>query len=348
MSRHARETRAGRPGELQHGLALLSALPRPPVGLTPHTVVHTQDKLALRHYPARGEARAVLVIVVPSLINRASICDLEPDRSLVGGLAERGHPVYLVDWGVPGPEDAAEDVAYVLLELLHRAVDRACRHAGAPRAVLFGYCQGGTLAAMYAALRPRRVHGLIALAAPVRFSEGGRFRDFTDPAHFDFDGLIDETGLVPVDWMKAGFQLLDPMGIPQKLASVSRASKDPQRLRRVLARERWLEENVPVPGAFAREFIQKGYQEDRLEAGTWDVAGECVELGAITAPVLLLACERDFICPAAAALPLAEAVSSEDVQVEVLETGHIGAVVGRYGPETLQPLLDTWLQRVAP
>ena len=164
--------RTGRPGELQHGLALLAALPRPPVGLTPHEVVHRQDKLTLRHYPAKGAATGLPVVVVPSMINRASICDLEPDRSLVGGLAERGHPTYLVDWGVPGPEDAAEDVAYVLLELLHRALDRACRHAGQPQAVLLGYCQGGTLAAMYAALRPGRVAGLIALNAPVRFREG--------------------------------------------------------------------------------------------------------------------------------------------------------------------------------
>ncbi len=338
--------RTGRPGELQHGLALLAALPRPPLGLTPHTVVHTQDKLVLRHYPAQGERQAVPVVVVPSLINRATICDLEPDRSLVGGLAANGHPTYLVDWGVPGPEDAGEDVAYVLLELLHRALDRACRHAVAPRAVLLGYCQGGTLAAMYAALRPTRVHGLITLAAPVRFSEGGRFRDFTDPSHFDVDALVDERGLVPVDWMKAGFQLLDPMGIPQKLVAVARASSDPVRLRRVLARERWLEENVPVAGAFAREFIRNTYQEDRLEAGTWHVAGERIDLGAITAPLLLLACERDFICPAAATLPLAELVGSDDVQVERLETGHIGAVVGRYGPAKLQPLLDTWLRRV--
>jgi len=339
-------TRTGRPGELQHGLALLASLPRPPLGLTPHTVVHTQDKLALRHYPPRGELRALPVVVVPSLINRATICDLEPDRSLVGGLAAQGHPTYLVDWGVPGPEDAGEDVAYVLLELLHRALDRACRHAGTRQAVLLGYCQGGTLAAMYAALRPRRVAGLITLAAPVRFSEGGRFRDFTDPAHFDAEAVIDDTGLVPVHWMKAGFQLLDPMGISDKLVAVARASRDPERLRRVLARERWLEENVPVAGAFAREFIRNTYQEDRLEAGTWHVAGERVDLGAITAPLLLLACERDFICPKAATLPLAELVGSDQVQVEVLQTGHIGAVVGRYGPEKLQPLLDTWLREL--
>jgi polyhydroxyalkanoate synthase len=338
--------KSGRPGELQYGMALLAALPRPPLGLTPHRIVHTQDKLVLRHYPAKAPRQALPVVVVPSLINRATICDLEPDRSLVGGLAERGHPTYLVDWGVPGPEDAHEDVAYLLLELLHRAIDRACRDAGAPGAVLLGYCQGGTLAAMYAALRPRRVRGLIALAAPIRFSEGGRFRDFTNPAHFDFDAMLDAQGLVPVEWMKAGFQLLDPMGIPQKFVAVARASRDPVRLRRVLARERWLEENVPVSGAFAREFIRNTYQGDRLEAGTWFVGGEQVDLGAITAPTLVLACQRDFICPAASALPLAELVGSEDVQVELLETGHIGAVVGRYGPEKLQPLLDRWLRRI--
>ena len=52
-------------------------------------------------------------------------------------------------------------------------------------AFVLGYCQGGTLATMYAALRPARVRGLVALNTPVCFREGGRFREFVDAAVFD-------------------------------------------------------------------------------------------------------------------------------------------------------------------
>lgn len=330
---------------IRRGMWLLATLPKPPIMTTPHAVVHRQNKLALRYYAPRAPAHGTPIVVVPSLINRASVCDLEPDRSLVGGLAALGHPVYLVDWGVPGPEDAGLGVGEVLLDLLHRSIFRACHHAGAERVHLLGYCQGGTLAAMYAALRPERVAGLIALAAPVRFSGAGRFAAFTAPEVCDVDALVGPDGLVDVDIMKSSFRLLDPMGNLTRFLAIEAASADPVRLGRTLARERWLEENVPLPGAFAREFITAAYQQDRLLDGSWEVRGEAVDLGRITCPVLVLPCARDFIAPPEACLPLAEATGSADVTVEVLEAGHIGAVVGGYGPKVFYPLVDRWVRR---
>ena len=79
---------AGVPGlaesaRVRRGMEVLATTPRPPVGLTPHAIVHAQDKLVVRYYAPRGKARATPVVIVPSLINRAYICDLEPGRSLV-------------------------------------------------------------------------------------------------------------------------------------------------------------------------------------------------------------------------------------------------------------------------
>ncbi len=338
----------------RRGVLLHATLPRPPVAGTPHEVVHTQDKLSLRYYdparlgadPARSRRRPV--VVVPSMINKYWICDLEPDRSLVGALARAGHPTYIVDWGEPGPEDAEEDVAYVVLNLLHRAIDRACRHAGAARAAVLGYCQGGTLAAMYTALRPRRVAGLVALNTPVRFSEGGAFLRLVGEGAVDVEGMIGPDGLVPVELMKSGFKLLDPMGNWHKYIALEADSHNPQRLARTLARERWLEENVPVSGAFAREFVAHTYRGDDLLEGGWALAGERVDLKAITCPVNVVACERDFIAPAAACTPLAEAVGSEDVELNVLPIGHIGVVVGSFAPKVFFPMLDRWFRRIHP
>ncbi len=332
---------------MQRGALIHALTPRPPVGLTPYRVIHRQDKLELRYYAPRGPAVGAPLVLVPSMINRSYILDLEPDRSLIAAMCARGHAVYLVDWGTPGPEDAEEDVGYVLLELLHRSIDRVCRHARAASVALFGYCQGGTLAAMYAALRPARVRALVALNAPVAFEAGGRFRAFVAPGVFDVDRSFDGDGLVPTTVMRPGFQLLDPVGSWTKFIAVDEAGDDPERLRRVLARERWLEENVPVSGAFAREFIRNTYQEDRLLAGTWIVRGERVDLARIGAPLLLVCCAKDFICPTAAALPLADAVGSTDKEVHTLPCGHIGVVVGAAGPRHFYPLLDGWLRRVA-
>jgi polyhydroxyalkanoate synthase len=328
---------------IRRGMWVHALAERPPVGQTPSAVVHTQDKLALRYYaPPPGAPRLPPVVLVPSLINRAYVLDLEPGRSLVEALATAGHPTYLVDWGTPGPEDADEDVGYVLLELLHRSIDRACRHAGAKQANVLGYCMGGTLAAMYAALRPERVARLLVLAAPVRFSAGGRFRDFV--SGLDVEAALGGD-LVPVSVMKPAFQLLDPVGSYNKFLAVEQAARDPASLRRVMVRERWLEDNVPMTGAFAREFIHNTYQHDHLIDGRWVIRGETVRLSAIACPTLAVTCEGDFITPRAAAAPLTECVAG--AREVVLRTGHIGVVVGSEGPRTFYPLVDRFFRGVA-
>jgi len=334
---------------IRRGMWVHATSPRPDVGLTPHTVVHQHDKLVVRHYaaaPAEGvERHGTPVVIVPSMINRAYIVDLEPGRSLVEGLAQLGHDVYLIDWGVPAEEDADEDVGYVLLTLLHRSIRRIVRHARSPSVHLFGYCMGGTLVAMYAALRQQYLASITTLAAPIEFAKGGRFRDFVAP--LDVDRTLGPDGLVPVEVMKPAFQMLDPMGNWSKYEGVEKASHDEQTLRRVMVRERWLEENVPMAGAFAREFIREAYQNDRLLDGSWVIRGEAVDLGNIACPTMVVACARDFITPPEAALPLSELVGASSVRTEVLKTGHIGVVVGSMGPRVFYPLLDTWFRELS-
>lgn len=327
-------------GAFVHG-----TVPRPAVGTTPHAVVHTQDKLALRYYAPTGPvAQPLPVVLVPSLINKAWILDLEPDRSLVAALAAKGHHVFLVDWGEPGPEDADEDVGYVVEELLHRSVVRACRHVRAERAHLLGYCMGGTVAAVYAALHPERIASFVALNTPVRFAEGGRFRELVAGADFDIDDVVGADGLVPVAVMRPAFNLLDPVGAVTKYGAVEAAAGEPRKFARVMARERWLEENVPMAGAFAREFLRHTYRDDDLLEGGWTIRGRAVSLRNIIAPLLLVSCTRDFIAPPAACLPLAEAVGAPIRRVERLDCGHIGVVVGAEGPKQFYPLLDRWFR----
>ena len=75
----------------RRGAQILANAPRPPVGLTPHEVIHRQDKLAVRFYAAQQRIPGRLpVVLVPSLINKAWILDLEPGRSLVEALSAAG------------------------------------------------------------------------------------------------------------------------------------------------------------------------------------------------------------------------------------------------------------------
>ena len=46
------------------------------------------------------------VLLVFALINRPDIFDLRPGNSFVEFLLDEGYDVFLLDWGVPGEEDA--------------------------------------------------------------------------------------------------------------------------------------------------------------------------------------------------------------------------------------------------
>ncbi len=324
----------GPAAKIRRGMQILATAPRPPVALTASEVVFSQGRVDLRYYAPR-RVRHAPVVLVPSLINRAFILDLEPGRSLVEALSAAGYPTYLVDWGVPTIADCGQGLDEVV-GMLRRSIDRASRHARAPRAHLLGYCMGGTIATLLAARFPERVASLVALNAPARFSAGGRFADFV--RQLDVDAAFDAEGLVPVETMKPAFQMLDPVGNVSKYLGIEAASHEPAKLARVLVRERWLEENVPLPGAFARDFIRDGYQRDALLHRRWIVHGRVAVVQDIRAPALVVACKKDFITPPAAALPLAEAIPG--ARAATLDVGHIGVVVGTEGPRQFYPLLD--------
>src|SRR3954467_12628187 len=79
-------------------------------GVTPHEVVWTKNKARLYHYrPADGAAgggRPVPVLLIYGFVLKPYVLDLVPGNSLVEYLVEEGFDVYLLDFGLPGYEDA--------------------------------------------------------------------------------------------------------------------------------------------------------------------------------------------------------------------------------------------------
>jgi len=79
-----------------------------PVAQTPKEAVWTLNKSTLYRYepvvPPEKRFPVPLVLVF-ALMNRPTILDLRPGNSFVEYMVQQGFDVYLLDWGVPGPED---------------------------------------------------------------------------------------------------------------------------------------------------------------------------------------------------------------------------------------------------
>ena len=261
---------------------------------------------------------------------------------LCPGVAASGRDVYLIDWGTPGDEDRDVSFDHVCDRYIGRALRVATRTSDTRQAHLLGYCMGGTLAAIHAALRPERVASLCAIAAPVAFAEAGIMAQWVRTGSFDVGALVDASGLVPWPLLQAAFHLIHPT------SAVSKAVRFVDRWRHegfaetFFAVERWGADNVSLPGAFFATYIDALYRNDALIAGELTVAGRRVALDAITCPVGVVSFERDPIVPAASATPLLDAVGTGRTTHLPAGGGHVSGMVSRGGAKNLWPAVISW------
>src|SRR5579875_2663533 len=126
-----------------------------PTGQTPKEVIWTKNKAQLYHYlPAEKKRYPIPILCIYALINRSYVLDLLPGNSLVEYLVNQGFDVYLLDWGTPGEEDRRLNFEHYVLDYIARAVIKVLYHARARQCTLLGYCMGGTMSVIYAALFP--------------------------------------------------------------------------------------------------------------------------------------------------------------------------------------------------
>ncbi len=313
------------------------------VGQTPCDVVHDENGWRVLRYRARpaGLAYRTPLVMVPSLINRHYVLDLLPGKSLVEWLVARGHDVLCLDWGTPADEDRYRDFDDVD-RAVGRALAVACRLSGRPRAHLLGYCLGGTLAVMHAARSAERVATLTLLAAPVSFAEAGLLGAWTRTKSFDVDALVDACGNVPWQLMQGAFLLLRPTLALSKAVGVIDRFWDDAFLDGFFALETWGNDNVAMPGAFYRRYIDELYRGDALVAGRFLLRGRALRLADVRCPTLAVTFEHDNIVPAASAACVLDLIGAADKKRIHLPGGHVGAVVSRKACQALWPELTAW------
>ena len=316
------------------------------IAQTPHTVVWSENKWRLLRFAPAIKKFATPVLMIPSLINRYYVLDLGPGRSFIEWLVAQGHEVYCIDWGTPGAEDRFLTWDDIGGRYIKRAVNVAVRTSGVDDIHVLGYCLGGTLATAYVAAFPEHVKSLVALAAPIDFSQAGIMSTWTKTQTFDVQSIINAFGNVPHQLMQASFNMLRPTLKAAKAVSVLDRAWDDEFLDGFLATEHWGKDNVSFPGECYAQYIDDLYRGNKLVAGTFTVLGRPARLESITCPVLAIAFTDDNIVPVLSAQPLIDLVGARDKQILVDRGGHVGAVVSRKASKKLWPAFSTfWAQR---
>lgn len=267
------------------------------------------------------------VLVVPSMINRASIMDLTPALSRMRWLARNGFRPYLFDWGVPGPAETWFEIGDYLEKRLQPAFEAILRESGGP-VHLIGYCMGGPIALALGTRQSADIGKIVTLGTPWDFSyfpEHARFRDNQKALEASLMTMGGLFGAIPPLVTHSFFAMRNLESGAKKFQRFAHIDPASAEARRFIAVEDWLNNGVPVPMPVARECFSGWLVDNGLMTGEWGIKGLPLDLSALTSPMMVVVGQRDSVVPPASALPLAKAIP----HARLLEPskGHIGIIL---------------------
>jgi polyhydroxyalkanoate synthase len=318
----------------------------PPLGLTPKDVVWKRGKVQLYRYRQQADKISpVPYLIVPWLgISRAYVLDLLPGASLIEFLVQRGHDVYLLDWGEFAEEDRDFGFEEPVLKLLPRAIDVILETSDATEITLNGICLGGTVTSSYLALNPDApVRNAVCIVSPIDFEHGGLFRNWLHSRFFPADLIVQRYGGMSPDLMGSGFKMLRPLLDVQAYSGLWSNLDKKEYVRFFKAMNRWSTDYIAMPGRFFLQLAKELYDKNALVAGEFVLGGRQIDLGRIRQPTLVAAAAKDDIVPPLCAKALIDVVDTTDKEYIELPGGHISVFAGRQASQTLWPRIDEWL-----
>lgn len=285
----------------------------------------------------------VPILMLYSFINRWYILDLMPGHSFIEALTKSGYKVYMLDWGIPGPEHANLGLEYYLDLVARRAVERIRRRHAIDRIFLFGYCLGGTLAAMMAALRPDRYAGLVMLTTPVSFQDAGVLSLWTNKDFFRPEQMPNSLGVVPENLLHASFPFMKPKDQLAKPRNLYQNILDDAFLKNFRSIDRWSTDNIPFPGRVFQEIMQGCYQDDLLVKGEFPLAGRKLNLGDISCPTLNIYARHDHVAPVSSTARSIEYFTGCRFTDREYDASHLTVTVAHPIRETVWKETAAWL-----
>jgi len=319
----------------------------PQVGITPKEEVWREGHVVLYRYKAQVPADKVNktpVFLVYALINRSYILDLRPGNSLIEFLVKNGQDVYLVDWGDPVEEDKYLDLEFYIMNYIDKCVNKVRSLSGADKINLFGWCIGGSLVAIYAALHNEKLASLVTLTTPGSVA-GGMLAVWSNKEYFDVDRIISVFGNIPGKFIRYGVIEIYADKEMMKNNIFYENLNNPQFLQLYMLIEKWMNDNVDFPGKVFKEYITNVFQNNNLFNKKLKIAGKTVDLKNIKCPYLNLAAQLDHLVPVDSSKELNKYIGSEENVFEVIPGGHVGLAFEPMAQQVGWLKLLNWLKK---
>lgn len=327
---HSRLTAVGFTEDLLHWWETVADRTQPSWS-TPHRTIRSWPQAALLDF-STSEHGTPTVILPPQAGHASTIVDYSAEQSQVRTARDAGlRRVYVLSWN-PATELTAASSIEDFVSILDDTVEQL-----GGRINLVGDCQGGWLAAIYAALRPESIESLAVAGAPIDFHAGhsaiqewvrslsarGEMRFYQKLVDLGRGNHLGENQIL-------GFKMLEPPEEISRLAALWGHIHDDAYVQRYTDFENWFAWGQDVPGAFYLWIVEHLFIRNELIQQKLWVGGEFVDLGNITCPVFMLAGTTDHITPPEQMFALAEHVGTPkgEQHQELVTAGHLGLFMG--------------------
>ncbi|MEJ3658723.1 alpha/beta fold hydrolase [Actinomycetes bacterium KLBMP 9759] len=299
------------------------------LAVTPGTVVFRNRLIELIQYaPQTDEVFATPLLLSPPWINKYYVMDLAPGKSLVEWAVRHGHTVFVISYRNPGADLRVVTMSDYLREGPLAALDVVQEITGAERVNLGALCLGGTLAtaatAWLAARGDDRVNSLTLMNTLLDYAEPGELGVFTDEATIArLERLMRRDGYLPAENMATTFDLLRASDlIWSYVVTTWLLGEDPAPFD-ILA---WNADSTRMPAAMQSEYLRALYLRNSFAQGTFELAGERLDLAAVRQDAYVVAAEADHIAPWASVYAGAAGLGGT-VRFVLSDAGHIAGVV---------------------
>ncbi|MFW5639869.1 MAG: alpha/beta fold hydrolase, partial [Thermodesulfobacteriota bacterium] len=118
---------------------------------TPFEVVYEEDRMRVKYYKPEKVEHKYPLLIVYALINRETMLDLQPGRSVIQTFLDNGIEVYMIDWGYPTRKDQFLTIDDHVNMYMDNVVDFILDKHDLPHLNLMGICMGGAFSVMYSA-----------------------------------------------------------------------------------------------------------------------------------------------------------------------------------------------------
>ena len=287
------------------------------------------------------------LLIIYAFINRHYILDLLPNSSIVQNFQRQGFNVFATDWGTPSAYDKELTIGHYVNNYLAKTVDYIREHTGSDKVSLFGYCWGGDLALMLAALHPEKIKNVIAFATPGDFSIDNNLLSVWTRS-INTDPLVDAFGNVPGSFINSAFLLRSPIDYLHKYPHffIEGQLRDIESIIEFVATETWLHDSPPVIGQIYKQFVQDCYQKNLFIKNEMIINGNnAIDLSKIKHPFLNIIASKDDLVAPASSKALNDVIGSSDKSIIEFNSGHVGACISSSAHTELWPTVGDWLKK---